>query len=337
MLPKVSAPTEATDPDLQLHAAWLTRLSESGEAVSMQLPAHNGCSAPEQSLNIAGQFDVQELVLPPVSRRGMKANAIIAALVGCTCAMVVVAVVSVVFEDLEQPPGEQMHIEPSNTSLTAPITDVPEAPKLSVETSLGVVGKPAPLRLSLQRAPDYAVVMIKGLLPAMEVSAGRSVSHNAWQISATDLKDVWVAPPPGFVGFADLIAELYLPNFQIVDRQSFRMEWTSPPSASERARESEHAREQGLTDEKDRAPLTTPPPAIQHLNAPDRIAVTPVPRPKPSQHQLRRYGKKATILAHAGKRIYAVLSSALELGARLSPLTMVHSKDFGTGLGDGLV
>jgi hypothetical protein len=299
MLPE--APMEPTDPDLQLHAAWLTRLSESGEAVSMQLPAHDGCSAPEHSLNIAGQFDVQELVLPPVSRRGMRANAIIAALVGCACAMVI-AVVSVVFEDLQQSPGEQMYIEPSNTSWAAPIADDPEAPKLSVEPSLGVVGKPAWLGLSLQRAPDYAVVMIKGLLPTMELSAGRSVGNSAWQIPVTDLKDVWVAPPPGFVGFADLVAELYLPNFQIVDRQSFRMEWTPPSSASERARESEHAREQDLTDEKDRAPLTKPPPAIQHLNAPDRFAVTPVPRPKPSQHQLRRYGEKSDDAGTGGQK-----------------------------------
>jgi len=43
------------------------------------------------------------------------------------------------------------------------------------------------------------------------------------------------------------------------------------------------------------------------------------------------------MLAHADKRIYAVLSSALHLGARLSLLTMVPSKDFGIGLGDGLV
>jgi hypothetical protein len=60
----------------------------------------------------------------------------------------------------------------------------------------------------------------------MELSAGRAVADGVWQLSTADLSDAWIGPPAGFVGSAHLVAELQLPNSQIVDRQSIRLEWT---------------------------------------------------------------------------------------------------------------
>jgi len=60
----------------------------------------------------------------------------------------------------------------------------------------------------------------------MELSTGNAVAEGVWQLSAADLPYAWVAPPAGFVGSAHLVAELQLPNSQIVDRQSIHLEWT---------------------------------------------------------------------------------------------------------------
>jgi hypothetical protein len=46
----------------------------------------------------------------------------------------------------------------------------------------------------------------------------------------TDLPNAWIAPPDGFVGSADLVAELRLSNGKIVDRQAMHIEWMTPVS-----------------------------------------------------------------------------------------------------------
>jgi hypothetical protein len=64
----------------------------------------------------------------------------------------------------------------------------------------------------------------------MELSAGGAVSGDTWQLSATDLPYAWIAPPEGFVGSADLVAELRLANDKIADRRAIHLEWMTPIS-----------------------------------------------------------------------------------------------------------
>jgi hypothetical protein len=48
-----------------------------------------------------------------------------------------------------------------------------------------------------------------------------------------DLPYAWIAPPKDFVGSADLVAELRLPNAQIADRQTLHVKWTRPAQERE--------------------------------------------------------------------------------------------------------
>jgi hypothetical protein len=64
----------------------------------------------------------------------------------------------------------------------------------------------------------------------MELSTGGAVSGDTWQLSATDLPYTWIAPPEGFAGSADLVAELRLSNDKIADRQAIHLEWMTPIS-----------------------------------------------------------------------------------------------------------
>jgi hypothetical protein len=106
------------------------------------------------------------------------------------------------------------------------------SPRLIIQPSYGTVDEPAPLGLAVQGLTEEAVVYIEGLLPGMELSAGSSVSADAWEIPATELGDAWIAPPQGFVGTVKLIAKLRLPDNQIADRQAIHIAWQSPISAA---------------------------------------------------------------------------------------------------------
>jgi hypothetical protein len=103
-------------------------------------------------------------------------------------------------------------------------------PRLIIQPSYGTLDEPAPLGLTVQGPAEEAVVYIEGLMPGMELSAGRPVGADAWEIPATELGDAWIAPPQGFVGTVKLIAKLRLPNNQMADRQAIDIAWQSPIS-----------------------------------------------------------------------------------------------------------
>jgi hypothetical protein len=140
------------------------------------------------------------------------------------------------------------------TSATPAIENDPGIPKLIVQSSRGVSGEPAPIGLSLRGAAHDAVVLIRGLVPGMELSTGGAVSGDTWQLSATDLPYAWIAPPKGFVGSADLVAELRLSNDKVADRRAIHLEWITPispaPARPELDRKSpQSTRAKGITVE----------------------------------------------------------------------------------------
>jgi hypothetical protein len=104
------------------------------------------------------------------------------------------------------------------------------APRLIIQPSYGTVDQPAPLGLAVQGLAEEAVVYIEGLLPGMELSGGRPIGSDAWEIPATEIDYAWIAPPQGFVGTVKLIAKLRLPDNQIADRQAIDVAWQSPIS-----------------------------------------------------------------------------------------------------------
>jgi hypothetical protein len=65
----------------------------------------------------------------------------------------------------------------------------------------------------------------------MELSSGRALGRDIWEIRATDLGYAWIGPPADFVGSVDLIAELHLRDDEVVDRQLIRLEWLALTAA----------------------------------------------------------------------------------------------------------
>src|SRR5262245_10108435 len=114
------------------------------------------------------------------------------------------------------------------TTWTSTISSDPASLRLIVKPSRATQGEPAPLGLLLQGRADGAVIHIGRLMPGMELSAGTASGSESWKIPASELRDIWVAPPDGFVGSADLVAELLLSDNKIADRQLIRVEWELP-------------------------------------------------------------------------------------------------------------
>jgi hypothetical protein len=193
----------------------------------------------------------------------------------------------------------------------------PTTPQLVVQSSHGMSGEPAPLGLEVQGLAEGAVVLIRGLVPGMELSTGSSVSAGTWQLSARDLHYAWIAPPEGFVGSADLIAELRLSNDKIADRKAIHLEWITPisPMSAER--------------QLDREEMTPPPPISSEVAQPlmdnegARMAPS-IPR-EPAQRQVNRQEIKR--LLKRGKADFGIARRDVKAATRPAPLTDAYAGD----------
>jgi hypothetical protein len=173
-------------------------------------------------------------------------------------------------------------------------------PRLIIQASRGTSDEPTPLGLAVQGPAEAAVVYIDGLVPGMELSTGRPVGADAWELPATELGHAWIAPPQGFVGTAKLVAELRLRDNQIADRQPIDVAWERPispepvlPQLQERAAvQALSADPDHIRPDQDEAlpsqPLVT---AGQRFGG-DDVAVVPSITPAPvhlqgDQHEVR--------------------------------------------------
>jgi hypothetical protein len=119
----------------------------------------------------------------------------------------------------------------SSLDSVVPSTGTQSTARLVARPRQGAVSRgPTPLGLAVEGRAENALVIIAGLMPDMELSAGNSVAADKWQISVAELGRVWIAPPENFSGAIDLIAELHLSDGNITDRVAIRVEWVSPPA-----------------------------------------------------------------------------------------------------------
>jgi hypothetical protein len=237
----MSVPIEPDDPDVRVHAAWLAQISEAADGlVAKQVPQQDGGSTSISAIssNPAIRLVGHDVPPPQLARLGRRSGRIVMVLIGFIFALALAAVSAIpqhlwLSGSWRQPTGDrtmEMTASEPLTSATRAIQNDPGTPKLIVQSSRGVSGEPAPIGLALRGAANDAVVLIRGLVPGMELSTGGAVSGDTWQLSAADLPYAWIAPPEGFVGSADLVAELRLSNDKIADRRAIHLEWMTPIS-----------------------------------------------------------------------------------------------------------
>jgi hypothetical protein len=267
----LEASLEPADPDSSVHAAWITHVRQAADTslnrrVAEQQGHEGSVDVATSSLNVPERLGEEDVSQPRHSLPERGRGAV--TMVSIALALAAVGIASQHFGLLRSSQEPSDHTtealsspEGLSTGNAATGTEL-GSPKLIVQSSPAVAGEPAPLGLALRGAANDAVVLLRGLPPGMELSAGRAVADGVWQLSAADLSDAWIGPPAGFVGSAHLVAELQLPNFQIVDRQSIHLEWT------------QGAHQIGTA--------TDAPAALQHPNDPALLTARPDISAKPS-------------------------------------------------------
>jgi hypothetical protein len=326
----MSASTEPVDPDFHLHTAWLAQVSEpAGAPVKKQVPRQGSSrtSASTSSLELVDRVVEQDGALTLGWGIRRRSAAVGISLMGFILALALPLVIGLYrhrsLPDNWREPADSHTIGQGSsepvTSATLAVRNEPDTPKLLVQSSRGISGEPAPIGLTLQGGrADGAVVIIRGLLAGMELSAGRAVARDTWQLSASDLQYAWVAPPRDFVGSADLVAELRLPNAQTADRQTIHLEWTRPAASSEPEPEPERI----ATRREIEATPPISPAAEQHSDDPDVVA--PAPQPTPSQDQLYRGREQSKSARAHGKNN---LHRSVGVGSQPAPLASPAVRD----------
>ena len=96
----------------------------------------------------------------------------------------------------------------------------------------GGAGDAIPLGVSLAGASGDAALLISGLPAGSTISTGISMGADNWLLSASELSNAAVRPPPGFVGAINLAIELRLADDTVADRQSLRLTWVGTPETA---------------------------------------------------------------------------------------------------------
>jgi hypothetical protein len=93
----------------------------------------------------------------------------------------------------------------------------------AIPLGIGVSGETAGLALE-----------ISGLPNGTTLSSGRPLGTDTWRIFAEDLGKAMIHPPPGFSGTIDVAVELRLADDTVIDRGSFRLEWSPAVAPAQR-------------------------------------------------------------------------------------------------------
>src|SRR3982074_1071227 len=281
----MSAPTERPDnPNTNARAIRL------GLGQSVAARAHAAAEVADQLRDSTRPSKVSvgsTITVTPARARFLDPDvpfAVVGGLVGVMLGVAVIALERFPLADIWRQPTIDRTIELASSSArpapaTLAIRAEPALPRFVVQSSRGMSGKPAPLGLVLQGRAEGAVVIIRGLMPGMELSMGGAVGADAWKVLATDLDDAWISPLESFVGSVDLVAELRLPDDKISDRQAIHFEWAPPISPAP------------AQQQLDREEITAVPPisAAPAQRQRDREEITAVSiSPTPAQRQFDR-------------------------------------------------
>jgi hypothetical protein len=238
----MNAPNDRPDdPNLGARGEWLARVSEAASGLAASHPPEqprgswSGSTVTVSYTSLPPSPDKSPdptfLFAPPSQLRSRSKLAVCGGLIAIISSVAITAAIAIG----EFQPADiwrELGIDPTTKlaswlSRPAQLNSEQAIPRLIVQSSRVSSGEPMPLGVALRGRADGAVVIIKGLVPGMDLSVGNAVDTDAWQLLATDLVDAWIAPPEGFVGSTHLVAELRLSDEKMADQQMIQIDWTS--------------------------------------------------------------------------------------------------------------
>ena len=198
----MSAPTDRPDdPNLGARGEWLARVSEaaSGLAASglaaSQTPEQPRGSSSGSTITVSytslppsrdKSLDPTFLFAPPSQLRSRSKLAVCGGLMAIISSVAITAAIATgEFQpaDIWRQLGIHRTTELASwLSRPAQLYAEQATPRLIVQSSRVSSGEPMPLGVALRGRAEGAVVIIKGLVPGMDLSAGNAVGTDAWQL-----------------------------------------------------------------------------------------------------------------------------------------------------------
>ena len=111
---------------------------------------------------------------------------------------------------------------------TTTVESIAPAAHLIVLNQIGTSNAPLALGVRLEGGNGSERLNLSGLADGTELSLGRSLGSDGWEISAADLDQTFVGAPKDFVGIMDATIELRSVQGELLARGPLRLEWTEP-------------------------------------------------------------------------------------------------------------
>jgi hypothetical protein len=123
------------------------------------------------------------------------------------------------------------HVETARTEQPDQRTLSEPPPRLVLENQgVDPADNTVPLGVQISGKAAGVTLEISGLPKGMTLSAGRRFGTEAWRVSATELGNATIYPPPELSGAVDLVVELRLADGTVVDRRTMHREWLQRPT-----------------------------------------------------------------------------------------------------------
>ena len=139
-------------------------------------------------------------------------------------------------------------VNPSTTQYGIP-RNPDERPNSSLEATKLFIAETPPLqkgdglqlKISVRNLRNGGLIVIRGLANGATLSTGEPAGDGSWWLSASNVSDVRVVPPPEFVGPMDLTVELRSAKAAVIEKESRRFNWIAQPASTIEAQSSPDA------------------------------------------------------------------------------------------------
>lgn len=101
--------------------------------------------------------------------------------------------------------------------------------RLLVRDDRGETNEILPVGIEIDGNRAGAGVVLSGLAPDTQLSAGSALGVSGWRLDADQLEGLQIRPPRDYVGAMNLMVDLRLPGDRLADSKGLRLEWVARP------------------------------------------------------------------------------------------------------------
>jgi hypothetical protein len=102
-------------------------------------------------------------------------------------------------------------------------------PRLLLRDDRGDTNDILPVGIEIDGARAGVGIVLSGLAPDSQLSAGSPLGVSGWRLDADQLEGLQIRPPRDYVGAMNVMVDLRLPGDRLADSKGLRLEWVARP------------------------------------------------------------------------------------------------------------